>query len=271
MGKRLITAAVLIAVSVLALWLRTFDNLWFAIYINLACVAVVYEMTHNLRAELPLPVRVILLLFSASTYVVFRFLGGFSALVLAAMLVFLVCFVVLVFLPGATRQGVSAAALVLVYPILLLSVVYEINVRENGLFYIVFLLAVSCLADSMAYFVGRLCKGPKLCPAVSPNKTISGAVGGLVGGILAAVCCYYFFLNVFPDYPVYPIWQLLIAGFVGAAFTEVGDLAESFLKRQLGIKDFSNLLPGHGGVLDRLDGMLFCNFFLYFYFFVILV
>lgn len=269
MGKRLVTAAVLIAISLAALWLWTVDNLWFAIYINLVVTLGVYEMVRNLKEFLPVPVSALLVLFAASTYVIFRFLG-FEAVLYAAILLFLVCFLWIVFTRETTLQSVSSVALVIVYPTIALSVAYILNAQENGLFLIVFMILTSCLADSMAYFVGRLCKGPKLCPEISPNKTISGAVGGLVGGLIAAVVAYYFFLNVFPEFPVYPIWQLLIAGFFGAAFTEVGDLAESFIKRQLGIKDFSNLLPGHGGVMDRIDGMIFCNFFMFFFFFVIL-
>lgn len=269
MGKRLVTAAVLIAVSLAALWLWTVDNLWLAIYINLVTVLAVGEMVRNFREFLPAAVRILLLLYAAASYAIFRFLG-FEAVLYAGILIFLVCFLCTIFTKETTLQSVSSAALVIIYPTIALSVAYILNAEENGLFLIVFMILTSCLADSMAYFTGRICKGPKLCPEISPNKTISGAVGGLAGGLIAAVAAYYFFLYVFPEFPVYPIWQLLIAGFFGAAFTEVGDLAESFIKRQLGIKDFSNLLPGHGGVMDRIDGMIFCNFFMFFFFFVIL-
>ena len=268
-GKRLATAAVLIVISLGALWLWTADNLGFAIYINFVMLLGVFEMVRNFRDRLPLGVRILLLAFAASSYVIFRFLG-FENVVLGALLLFLVCFVWCVFDKAGSLQSVMTAALVIFYPTLALSVAYVLNAEPNGLFYIVFLILTACLADAAAFFVGRLLKGPKLCPAVSPNKTISGAVGGLAGGILAGLAVYFFFLHVFPDYPVYPIWQMLLGGLLGALFTEVGDLAESFVKRQIGVKDFSKLLPGHGGVMDRIDGMIFCCFFFHFYFFVIL-
>ena len=108
---------------------------------------------------------------------------------------------------------------------------------------------VIAAGDIGAYFVGRRIGGPKLAPAISPGKTISGAIGGLFFSVLAAFLAAPF-LTDFHQNP-------LITGCVIAILGQAGDLYESFVKRQLSVKDSSNLIPGHGGFLDRFDGYLF--------------
>ncbi len=120
--------------------------------------------------------------------------------------------------------------------------------------------AIPVLGDTMAFFVGSRVRGPKLCPAVSPNKTISGAVAGLVGSLVAAaavgvvslIFCDQATLAQLPTW-----WQYALLGLVGGVAGQMGDLFASLVKRHCGIKDFSNLFPGHGGMLDRLDSILF--------------
>ena len=125
----------------------------------------------------------------------------------------------------------------------------------NGL-----LIVVPVLGDTMAYFVGSKVRGPKLCPAVSPNKTISGAIAGLAGSLIAALIVRGIagLLCGPATQPALPGWWAVIGlGVVGGAASQVGDLFASLVKRHCGIKDFSNLFPGHGGMMDRLDSVLF--------------
>ena len=115
---------------------------------------------------------------------------------------------------------------------------------------IVLLLAVIVVSDSAQYYTGRAFGRRTLAPAVSPKKTVEGAVGGVLFGTLAmAAGGRYVFES--------PIWILALAGAVISLLGIVGDLFESLLKRSAGIKDSSNLIPGHGGVLDRIDSWLF--------------
>ena len=128
--------------------------------------------------------------------------------------------------------------------------------------------AVPLMGDVMALFVGSQLGGPKLCPAVSPKKTISGAVGGLAGSLFAAVViwllagalCNEATLSRLPT-----VWEYLLLGLLGGLVGQAGDLFASLVKRHSGVKDFSNLFPGHGGMLDRLDSVLFMAVLMYCY------
>ncbi|MGN1052805.1 MAG: phosphatidate cytidylyltransferase [Candidatus Scatosoma sp.] len=127
---------------------------------------------------------------------------------------------------------------------------------------VLFVFVISPFADSLAYVFGRFLKKKfpkKMAPAVSPNKTVVGGIGGLVGGLIGAAILYFAYNAVAGSFdnaalflPLY-----LAVGLIAAAATEFGDLVESCVKRKAGIKDMGRLLPGHGGVMDRIDGTLF--------------
>ena len=122
-----------------------------------------------------------------------------------------------------------------------------------GVGWMLLLFCVTWAADICAFAVGSLFKGPKLWPRLSPNKTWSGFVGGLVGAILVAMA--FAFLTRM-DLAWY---AAAIVGFLGGLATMAGDLWESALKRRFGVKDSGDLIPGHGGLLDRVDGLLFAT------------
>ena len=112
------------------------------------------------------------------------------------------------------------------------------------------LFAATWGADVCAFLVGNLLKGPKLWPRFSPNKTWSGFVGGLIGGCLAAVAVAASLMHL-------SLAGAALIGFLGGLATMAGDLWESMLKRRFGVKDSGSLIPGHGGLLDRVDGLMF--------------
>lgn len=124
-----------------------------------------------------------------------------------------------------------------------------------GTWLVFFPLVVTWICDTAAMFGGRAVGGPKLAPTVSPGKTRSGAISGVVGGLLVVP---FFALWVFPRVGVTVPWTVLagIAVAIGV-LGQVGDLAESLFKREAGVKDSSSLIPGHGGVLDRFDSLYF--------------
>ena len=124
-----------------------------------------------------------------------------------------------------------------------------------GAWLVFFPLAVTWVCDTAAMFGGRAFGGAKLAPTVSPGKTRSGSLAGVVGSLAVAPV---FAAAVFPRVGVdVPLWQLLVVAAVLGVIGQMGDLAESLFKREVGVKDSSQLIPGHGGVLDRLDSLYF--------------
>jgi len=119
--------------------------------------------------------------------------------------------------------------------------------------------ALVMMTDTGAFYVGRSLGRHKLAPRISPGKTIEGAVGGFVAAIVTGFLCRLLF------FPEIPLTHAIALGAAIGLVGQIGDLAESMLKRGAGVKDSGNLLPGHGGVLDRIDSMLFCAPLLYYY------
>lgn len=137
---------------------------------------------------------------------------------------------------------------------------YLIETREMGLTYIFYCLFIVYATDSGAYFIGRSFGKNKLWPDISPNKTIEGAIGGIASALVVAIL-----FVVFTDIDV-SLFRMLIVTIFLSSFGQIGDLVESALKRHYDVKDSGNILPGHGGILDRFDSLLFVlpllNFFL---------
>ncbi|QCI97722.1 phosphatidate cytidylyltransferase [Agrobacterium larrymoorei] len=122
-----------------------------------------------------------------------------------------------------------------------------------GLVAMLFVFAIVWATDILAYFVGRAIGGPKLAPAISPGKTWSGAVGGTVSGVIAGG------IVAFAYHGRVALVVVLLA-LALSIFSQIGDLFESFIKRRFKVKDSSNLIPGHGGFMDRVDGLVFACF-----------
>ena len=128
--------------------------------------------------------------------------------------------------------------------------------------------AVPLVGDIFALFIGSAVGGAKFCPAVSPKKTIAGSLGGLLGSVLAAAAVWGITLLTCNEATLARLplwWEYLLLGLFGGAFGQMGDLFASLVKRHSGLKDFSNLFPGHGGMLDRLDSVLFMAILMYCY------
>ncbi|MDR3296555.1 MAG: phosphatidate cytidylyltransferase [Clostridiales Family XIII bacterium] len=122
--------------------------------------------------------------------------------------------------------------------------------------WLIFLTAFG--TDVMAYFTGRALGKHKLCPAISPKKTVEGAIGGAAGSVILCTLFGYFIL---PGLLVH----CAVIGLLGGVVSQLGDLTASVFKRKLGVKDYGTLIPGHGGVLDRIDSVLFTAPMVYYY------
>ncbi|MFS8110884.1 phosphatidate cytidylyltransferase [Rhizobium jaguaris] len=123
----------------------------------------------------------------------------------------------------------------------------------RGFVLMLFIFATVWATDIFAYFVGRAIGGPKLAPRISPGKTWSGAIGGAIAAVIAGTAVVWSFFSA-DD-----LWIPALA-LVLSICSQIGDLFESFIKRRFGVKDSSHLIPGHGGVMDRVDGLIFACF-----------
>ncbi|MGA2090613.1 MAG: phosphatidate cytidylyltransferase [Endomicrobiales bacterium] len=134
------------------------------------------------------------------------------------------------------------------------------SIRPGGMQYMYFLFIVIWILDTGAYVVGKKFGRFKLAAMVSPKKTVEGAVGGVVTGILAAMLCRIIFMRDIISLP-----EAALLGLIISIISQFSDLSESLLKRDVGVKDSAQLLPGHGGMLDRFDSFLFAAPLLYYY------
>ena len=181
-------------------------------------------------------------------------------------------------------EGLGISLLSAVYPTLLLALMVLANhaVAPAGLekfafdsrLLILFVFVVSPCADSIAYVFGKFLRKyfpKKMTPVISPNKTVIGGIGGLVGGMLGAAELYFIYNAVAGSYDQMYLWLpvYLGLGLLASVATAFGDLVESCIKRKLGLKDMGNIMPGHGGALDRLDSAFFSTIVVYLAFVII--
>lgn len=248
LGPRVASGVVMIAAALVTLWL---GGDYFVLFWLAAGLAIVWEWQTMIEAP---QARL-------------RFIAGAGALVLIVMLTRQAGFEyaamtlvigagALAWLAGPGKRVwaagglVYAAALVVSVSLLRLSLF-------DGLEAILWLFAVVWGTDICAYFGGRLIGGPKLWPRVSPKKTWAGFLTGVIAGALLGVLA----VRLVHAPPAPAVLPLLLIGLLAAAVSQGGDLFESAMKRRFGVKDSSGLIPGHGGVMDRLDGFLFAAAF----------
>jgi phosphatidate cytidylyltransferase len=182
-----------------------------------------------------------------------------------APLALLVLLLAIVF-RGDLQEGVSAAGVTLLGAVYLgtlggmMAALLLVEPAAEGAWRLVLLLATVMVADVFAFFIGHGIGRRKLAPSISPGKTIEGAMGGLVGGVAGALAVRALGLSDLP------LLHAVLLGWGVAGLGIAGDLFESLLKRWAGVKDSGRLFPGHGGMLDRLDSLLFGAPVLYYYF-----
>jgi phosphatidate cytidylyltransferase len=170
--------------------------------------------------------------------------SGLAALGLAALTIAAIIIVPLQF----GERALLSALGVLYVGLPAIAMLWLRGEERYGLEALFFIFAVVWATDILAYFSGRLIGGPKLWPSVSPNKTWSGLLGGVAAGAAAAAGIGHYIGASVPG--------LAVCGAALAVLAQAGDLGESALKRSFGVKDASNLIPGHGGFLDRMDGIV---------------
>lgn len=141
----------------------------------------------------------------------------------------------------------------------LMSYFIALRMMDKGVVWIVFVLVLAFIGDIAALYVGKYFGKHKLVPLVSPGKTVEGLVGLVAGSTIACLIFAHFFL------PGISLMKIAILAFTGSMIGQLGDICESALKRNYGLKDASSLLPGHGGILDRLDCLIFIAPYVYYF------
>lgn len=198
----------------------------------------------------------------------FGYVGLFFGLIFAII----VAFIIFIFDEKKTFNDFAVNCFALVYPMTLLSIVFIMN-KNYGMIPILLAIGISTISDAMAYFVGATLGKKKIFPKISPKKTYAGCIGGVIGGAIGGIIVYLIFeLGKMPTHILFTFSWLLhdntaltivlyaVVGLIMAVFSEIGDLAASRVKRNVGIKDYGKILGSHGGILDRIDSVLFSIF-----------
>lgn len=221
---------------------------WFTVFLTMAAMVMAWEWGRIVRSDRAQPRQFLLMLHGASVMAIglsllfaLYTIAAFIALAMAILLL-------LAGRPGGLDWWSGTGALYTSLP--LMAMVWMRSDAAYGIWAVLFVIISVAATDTAAYFSGRTFGGAKFAPRISPNKTWSGFIGGVT---MAGVAAYLFAVAL----------ELPSAGILGGigivlgAVSQLGDLFESFVKRRFGVKDASNIIPGHGGVMDRADGLIF--------------
>lgn len=183
-----------------------------------------------------------------------------GAIVLLPLTVFVMLLIMFEIVRRKKPEWIDAVAslypvITVFLPMALFLILLDDSYHKYGLGLVVLAFTISFSGDIFAYFVGSLMGKHKLSPIISPNKTIEGSIAGLVGSVVMSVVLVFVGSKIGLALPGYSTVMLL--GLIGGIAGQVGDLSASLVKRHCGIKDFGSIFPGHGGIMDRLDSVLF--------------
>lgn len=266
MKKRLLTAAIGVAVAVA--WLFTMYTPVYSAVMSIISMIATYEMlkVYDIKNTV---FRIICLASSAGVVLYADYKSKLNIPMFPVITAFvLICLVIMVLdhkkLPfqnvvcamfSATLIPASLSCVVLFRDIYLLD--GKDFTKSDGVFFILLAFLCSWLTDGFALFAGMAFGKHKLAPEISPKKTIEGAIGGVIGNTLFCIGLYYVFKARFNLSSTIKMWEIVICALALSCISIFGDLAASTIKRSHGIKDFGNILPGHGGIMDRFDSSLF--------------
>ena len=254
MKQRILVALPLIALLAVVL---IFDGVIRVVAFSLFAIVSVYELQNCFKEKGYRVFAISAYLFAISYNALAKYLG-IRWLVILGFVCLLLIMAERIFNKKRTTEECLLGLLIFVYPLLFfvsLMLISEYIDPVLSLSPLLMTFAGPLLGDTLAYFIGKFFGKRKLCPEISPKKTVAGSVAGLFGGLLGGILVY--FLQVWWGGTV--AWfHLAIIGFLCGGIGQIGDLFASAIKRWSGVKDFGKIFPGHGGVLDRVDSVLMC-------------
>ena len=225
-------------------------------YIGMGIISVIgyYEINKTIDKDnkIPLDIKIAILI----PYLCMIVYGTKSQeFMIDHKLIILDIFVCMLPLIGVNKKMYDAddALKMLAFTLLLgISFNFMIVIRNISLYYLLYVVTITIMSDTFAHFFGTMIGKIKLCPEVSPNKTVEGLIGGVFfGTFLGSV----FFLTIIE--PNANVLLVILISFILSLISEIGDLIFSAIKRKYNVKDYGNIMPGHGGVIDRLDSIIF--------------
>ena len=263
MKVRIISGAV--AVVILAIVMCFVKTPVFAVAVALMAALAVYEVLKAVKVthiELIIPAMLFALAFPLKVYIISNIAFGIAVLViLAIMIIQLLRFEKISFTETAITVFVMLTLSFAFGSLVFLRDGYlgiSANYMENeGVYYIAIALLSAWMTDTCAYFTGFFLGRKKLCPKISPKKTVEGAIGGILGCVVFNIVATLIYNVTLPEGQSYSILLIIPISILLSVVGMCGDLSASVIKRNVGIKDYGKIMPGHGGIMDRFDSVAF--------------
>lgn len=274
--QRMATGLIMIAVMIV-LWCLQGPTLRIALMLfNCTCV---WEMYNALSTKGMRPARWVGVLYAVLTLPVYL-LGGMVMITPLTTLFCMLGLAIVMFRGEPDFEAAVGTLFPIFYPGLMFTMIYPLQDLSNPVVSSIAVglaILIPAASDTAAYFIGSKWGKHKLTPKLSPKKTVEGAVAGWLGAMIISfvvpavfmlICLWYEPWKAFAE-AIPPLWSFLPLGFVAGVASMFGDLAASMVKRYCGVKDYGNILPGHGGLMDRVDSVLFNSIVLYIFFLMV--
>jgi len=254
MKKRVISALIALAIVIPLIIL---GGTWFYAGVGIVGIIGFYEMLSVREKKKKFPVITKALAMVSFIIILLSFNNTYEFIIDYRYLVIPLLLIAIPLIPYAkTDKYDTEDALYLIGSVFFLGISFNllITIRNLDLYYFIYLILITIMSDTFAHSVGTLIGKYKLCPKVSPNKTLEGLIGGTV---MATFIGTMFYITMFDS--TTPVIFVILITMLLSLIGSLGDLLFSTIKRDYGIKDFGNIMPGHGGILDRLDSVLFAG------------
>ena len=285
MIKRVITAAILIVIMALGIWFQGWPLRIILLVSMLMSTAEMYKAFRRIGYD---PVRwsgyvyCVLAVLAQAFYATLSGASLFASIspaMFALIIGLLLAMTVIVFKGKVAFDSMVSTVFPMLYPGLFFSLIItlqDLNTRTASTLALILAFFIASVNDTFALFIGLRFGRHRLSPEISPKKSWEGSIAGLISSVLFAILVPWATGLVgqgqpqiaadLAARPLPPLWAFGVLGLIAGGLSQIGDLVASLVKRHCGIKDFGNIFPGHGGMLDRMDGILFCGVACYVFF-----